>query len=396
MNSTASSWRRTPRAVALSALVVSLAACSAPGDETGGGGGSGGGEGLPDTIKIMSINGLTGPVAFAGTNAQKGTELALEEIEADGLLDDTTIEVEFLDSAADVEEAASMASQAIADPSYAAILGPSASAQASAISPIVEQAGIPTVYVQAGSDGVLVGDYTYRLTPPATSYYAIVGPYVQTQGIATASVIFNSGNPTLVQLGEETVPGLAEEFGFEIVGSTGVDVTAQDFTTPASEVANEAPDAVFLELTGPQFPTAITQLRQAGFEGEIIGFSAMGSGNLASAAEVSVDSVWPTNYTPTQADEGSQAFLEAYEATYDETPNNYAAEAYDAMWFLARGIAEAGSADRAAIQEGLDAIAEEGFAGAQGAITFDEHDARVPGVLVRWDGEAEALVEPTS
>ena len=77
-------------------------------------------------------------------------------------------------------------------------------------------------------------------------------------------------------------------------------------------------------------------------------------------------------------------------------PNNYAAEAYDRMWFLARAIAEADSADRAAIIGGLKTIADEGFDGAQGSVTFEDGDARVPGVLVQWDGKQEVLVESGS
>jgi branched-chain amino acid transport system substrate-binding protein len=379
-------------------LALALAACSSPGsDNSSSGSGSSGGGGLPDTIKVMDINGLTGPVAFAGTNAAKGTELAIEQIEADGLLGSTKIEVDSKDAAADPQQAASFASQAIADPSYAAILGPSASAQSAAVSPIVQQAGMPTVYVQSGSDGVLVGDATYRLTPPAASYYDIVGDYIKAQGIKTASILFNAGNPTLAQLGQDKVPGILKDSDVEVVGSAGVEVTAQDFTTSASQIAGQKPDAAFLLLTGPQYPVAIGQLKQAGFSGEIIGFSAMGAGNLNSAGQTAAGAVWPTNFSAEQTDDSTKAFVEAYEKKYDgEVPNNYAAEAYDRMWFLARAIAEADSADRAAIKDGLAKIADEGFDGAQGHVTFDNGDARVPGVLVQWDGKQEVLVDSGS
>lgn len=43
--------------------------------------------------------------------------------------------------------------------------------------------------------------------------------------------------------------------------------------------------------------------------------------------------------------------VKAYEEKYGELPNNYAAEGYDAVWLLARGIKEANSADRVAIRE---------------------------------------------
>ena len=379
-------------------LALGLAACTSPGsgtsDSGSGAGGGSGGEGLPDTIRIMSIRALTGPVSFAGLNAQKGIDLAIEEIEADGLLRETTVEVDSRDSSTSPQEAASFASQAIADPSYVAIIGPEASSQATAVSPIVDQQGMPTVYVQAGSEGVVIGDYTFRITPPAESYFDLAGDYAEQQGVTTASVLFNSGNPTLVQLGQEVVPELASAHGFEVVSTGGVEATQQDFTTPASSIAGENSDAAFLMVQGPQYPVAITQLRQAGYDGELIGMSAAGAGNLTSAGDGATGFVWPTNFTADQDVESTQTFVEAYRAKYDgETPNNYAAEAYDAMWFLARGIAEAGSTDRAAVQEGLAAVASEGFDGAQGAVSFEGNDARVPGVLVRWDGSAEVPVE---
>lgn len=392
--------RRRPALIAAPALAlaltVALGACTAPGDADTGtpaAGEGAGGEGLPASITVLDVNGLTGPVSFAGLSAQKGTDLAVQDIEAAGLLGETTIEVDYRDSAASPQEAASFVSQAISDPEVVAVLGPSASSQATAVSPIVQQAGMPTIYVQSGSEGVITGDYTYRATPPAASYFDIAGEYVERQGVTTASVLFNNGNPTLVQLGEDTVPALADDHGFEIVGSAGVEVTQQDFTTPAAQIAGDDPDAAFLMLQGPQYPTAITQLRQAGFDGEIVLMSAAGAGNLASAGDGAEGVVWPTNFTIDQPEESTQAFVTAYQEAYDgEVPNGYAAEAYDRMWFLARGIAEADSTDRAAIQRGLSTIADEGFTGAQGELTFQDNDARVPGVLVRWDGSGEVPV----
>ncbi len=376
-------------------LAVGLAACGSPSSGGGGGGGDGGGggEGLPDTIKIMNIRALTGPVSFAGLAAQQGIDLALAEIEEDGLLGDSTLEVDSRDSAASAQEAASFASQAAADTSFTAIIGPEASAQALAVSPIAQGQGIPVVYVQAGSEGVLTGDFTFRMTPPAESYFEIVGDYLEQQGVATASVLINTGNPTLVQLGEDTIPALGEAHGFEIVSSSGVETTAQDFTSQASSIAGAAPDAAFLMVQGPQAPVAITQLRQAGFDGEIIGMSAMGAGNLQSAGQTAEGAVWPANFNAGQSDESSQTFVEAFQAEYGEEPTNYSAEAYDAMWFLARAIAEADSADRGAVQQAMADLAAEGFDGAQGSVTFEGNDARVSGVLVRWDGAAEVPFE---
>lgn len=99
------------RGAGAAALALALAACGSPGSTDSGssdGGGSSGGGGLPDTIKIMDVNGLTGPVVFAGSNAATGTALA---VEADGLLGEKTIESDSKDAAADAQQAASFASQ---------------------------------------------------------------------------------------------------------------------------------------------------------------------------------------------------------------------------------------------------------------------------------------------
>ena len=73
-------------------------------------------------------------------------------------------------------------------------------------------------------------------------------------------------------------------------------------------------------------------------------------------------------------------------------PNNYAAEGYDAVWFLARGIKQANSADRSAVQQGLASVAKEGFDGAMGKLTFEGNDLRVEGALAMWTGSGETVV----
>lgn len=370
-----------------------LAACAAPsGETTDSGEGGDAGSGLPDTVKVMSIRELTGPLTYAGEGAQRGIDLAISHIEADGLLGQTSIDVDVRDNGGAPEESAAAASEAISDQSYVALFGPGLSNNAVAVAPIVQQAGLPTVFVQSGSDGVLLGDTTYRLTAPAETYFDLVGAYLVEQGASTATVVYNSGVPTLVGIGTEVVPALGDELGIEVVDSTGVEIAAQDFSAVASQVADANPDVVFVLLTGPQNPVAITQLRQAGFEGQIVGMLSMGAGNLDSVGEQATDVVWPTDFTPTQSGASTEAFVIAFEAEYGEAPDNFAAEGYDAMWFLARALAEADSVDRAALREAMATVAAEGFDGAQGELSFDGNDLRVPGVLVRWDGEREVAV----
>ena len=62
--------------------------------------------------------------------------------------------------------------------------------------------------------------------------------------------------------------------------------------------------------------------------------------------------VWAVDFHREQDIASSQDFVKAYKAEYNEDPLNYAGRGYDAAWFLARSIKEAGSADRAEIRTG--------------------------------------------
>ena len=375
-------------------VAAATAACSdQPAPATGGGAGGTTGSSLPASVKILSIRQLTGPSSFAGTNGKKGMDLALDEIAAQQYLGSTTLQVDVKDSANSVQEAASFATQGVADKSYSAIIGPEASGQATAVSAIVQPAKMPTIYIQAGSTGVVTGDYTFRVTAPAATYFDISGKYLKTKAVANAAVLYATDNPTLTQLGTKTVPEMAPANGFAISSSDGVASNAQDFSAFASKVTSTKPQAVFVMLIGPQTPVVITQLRRAGYTGEVVGMSAMGSGNLKPAGDLAKGAVWPTDFSADQTATSSQKFVAAYKAKYsNEAPNNYAAEGYDAMWFLARGIKAAGSADRTAIQGALAGVAKSGFDGAMGKLTFDGNDLRVTGVLATWNGTGETVV----
>ena len=102
---------------------------------------------------------------------------------------------------------------------------------------------------------------------------------------------------------------------------------------------------------------------------------------------------WVVDYSAQNKTESSEKFVTLYQKKFPgETPLNYAAEAYDAAWLLARGIKQSNSADRTAIMEGMKKVAATGYTGAMGDLKFEGNDLRLPGVVVQWDGTKEMLV----
>jgi branched-chain amino acid transport system substrate-binding protein len=382
-------WRGGAVVLSAGALLVT-AACGSGGDS----GGSGGGGKLPAEIKVVSVNELTGPAAFAGLSANKGYELAIEEINKQGYLGSgTKLVLDKKDTTGNAQTAASQVSTAIADKSINAIFGPVSSGPAVAVAPLADKAKMPIVFTQAGSEGVVIGDYTFRATPPMSSYYPLIADYLKDKNIKSISVVYNAAFPTLKEIGEKVLPAVAQQNGITIKSSTGVQTTTQDFTAPMSKVVADKPDAAAVLLVGAANATGMKQLRQAGYTGPVIGNAGAGAGNLKPAGADAAGLTWPTDFHPQQKGATTQTFVNTYQAKYNEPPLNYAAEAYDAAWWLARAIKKQESADRADIQKGLAAVAKEGFEGAMGKLTFEGNDLRVKGVTVQWDGSKEVIVK---
>ncbi|GAA4725980.1 hypothetical protein GCM10023350_05860 [Nocardioides endophyticus] len=371
-----------------------LAGCGGTAAGPGGAGPSSGDE-LPETVKVMVSVPLTGPAAFAGAEAEKGYELAAAEINESGFLGDgVTLEIDVRDTQASVQKAASDVTAAIADSEVTAVLGSLSSAEALAQSPIAEKQKMPIVYIQAGSPGVILGDYTYRFPTPMSSYYNILSEQIAKEGWTSIGMVYGAWVPTLKELGEVAIPEMAEELGIEVTSSVATQQTTQDFSAPIKQVLESDPDVVSILQIGPANATAMQQLRQAGFDGPVLGNSSAGANTLEPAGENGAGMIWPVDFAPGTDDPASIEFIEKYKtANNDEEPFPYAAEAYDATWFVAKAIEAAGSANRGAVKDAMVEMAGGTWTGALGSdLSFEENSLKVNGTVIEWDGTRENVL----
>ena len=64
------------------------------------------------------------------------------------------------------------------------------------------------------------------------------------------------------------------------------------------------------------------------------------------------------------------------------------------MQLIIKSLAAGDSFKSDAILKGMETVAGQGLEGAAGNITFENRDARVPGVLVEWRGGKENVIQP--
>jgi branched-chain amino acid transport system substrate-binding protein len=375
--------------------VLSLATLAGCGSAGAGGGGPQAGDGLPETVKVMASVPLTGPAAFAGAEAEKGYKMAAEEINDSGFLGDgVKLEIDIRDTQASVQKAASDMTAAVTGQDVSAVLGSLSSGEAVAQSPIAEKQKMPIVYIQAGAPGVVLGDYTYRFPTPMSSYYDILGQKIEEEGWKSIGIVYAPWIPTLKELGENAIPAIADDLGIDITASVATQQTTQDFSAPIEQVLKTDPDAVALLQIGPANATAMKQLRQAGYDGLVLGNSSAGAGSLEPAGESGAGMIWPVDFAPGSEDPSSVEFVEKYRSTHDgEDPYPYAAEAHDAVWFVARALKEADSANREDVKDAMADLAGGNWTGALGTdLPFEDNSLLVKGIVIEWDGKGEKVL----
>lgn len=385
---------RTSSRVALAAVIVFVAAgCSSQGStdsDTASGD-------RPPTVEVAMLADLTGGASFCGNAARTGAETAVRKINEDRLAGpDTSVELAVEDTATNPREAAAAMTRIAGGDAVAATFG-CASQVALAVAPVAQQEGVPLVAMQSGVPGVLdAGDHVFRSTAPQTSYQNLVVDRLAAQGVKTAAIVYQSDNATLVELAEQTFPPLLAEAGIAVPASEKFQGAGFDFAALASGVAGHAPDAVIMLGQGTPNVTVITQLRQAGFTGTVVGSQSFGGGVLAPLGPLAEGAIWASDFNVDGQAPSTREFAEYYRSVHGAEPSVFAAQAWDSMMLVAAGIEAAPSADRDGVRAGLETAAAAGIDGAVGTIRFEGRDARVPGLVNTWQDGREQLAGPTA
>lgn len=382
--------RRLRSTALVAAAALAIAGCSngsaeRPADGHGGG--------IPSVIELLGIRDQSGPVSYTGISAAEGTALAIEEITDQHFLGEgVTINVDERDAAFNPQTASSEITSGLAAGTVTAVLGPQVSNEALAVAPIAQNAGVPIVFTQSGVTGLLTGDMTFRASASQASIWPNATKHLVDGGAKSVAIINTATNATYKELGAKILPALLEQGGVEVAESFDLESTVNDFQAPVSRALAAKPDAVITTLIGPQIPTLVVQLRQAGYAGPIYAGNTMTDAQLKSTGDAGVGLLFPSTFSYASTEQVPAAFTAAYQARFGKLPDVFAAETYDQTWWVARAIKQAGSADPAAVAAALPQIGRQGFTGAQGALTFDNgNDAKSKGVLVRWDGAKQTI-----
>ena len=386
-------------AMVAASMAVSLAACgstatseasSAVSSETtstaasGESAASGSYTGTP--IKVGGIGPITGAAATYGNAVKNAEELAVKEINAANGSD--VFDWKFEDDEHDAEKSVN-AYNSLKDWGMQVLAGPVTTT--------------PTLAVAAES----VNDNMFVLTPSASAQTVIeTGDNVfqicftdPNQGVASADYIAENALATKIGViydsSDAYSSGIYAKFKTE-AESKGLEiVTAEAFTsdnksdlsTQVAKCQEAGAELVFLPIYYTEASQILTTANKTGYEPIFFGCDGMDGILDVEGFDTSLAEglMLLTPFAADAQDEKTQAFVSAYVAAYGETPNQFAADAYDVIYSMYQAVLETGvtgDMDASEICEQLKT--------AYTSMTFDG----LTGTGMTWDASGAVSKDP--
>ena len=319
------------------------------------------------TIKLGGIGPLTGGYANYGTSVCNGAKLAVEEINANGGIAGKQIEFDFQDSQGDPESAVNAYGKQM-DWGMELSLAGTFSGETASIVAAAKDDDIILLTPSGSADASIDGnDKAFRVCFYDSYQGAAAADYVKNNGMADkVGIFYESDLDYSVGLYNSFVAKCAE-IGLEIVETqTFTTSTNTDFSTQIDALVASGVKLVFIPIYAEEASTFLTQAKGK-FADDVFFFGADGLDGIL--GKVEQDPTITNNVlmlTPFAADstaENVQAFVKAYEAAYGATPDQFAADGYDAVYVLKAAVEKCGSTSGAELAKTMQELSIDGVTG---------------------------------
>ena len=381
-------------------LALSLTACGGS-SESGAASDNSGASGDSGTITLGMIGPLTGSVAVYGTHIENGVKLAIEEINAAGgvTLSDGAhqLAVEVKDDQGDSTECVNAMNALISD-GIQLVVGSATSGCTSAITSIANSEGVVMITPSGTADSLTTAmDYVFRTCFRDSFQGELAAQYALDEGYTKVGVVYCSADTYSAGLRDAFIAACQDK-GLDVVAEESVaTMTEVDYTNQFNKMVSAGAELVFTpfyyDVMGPYL---VPQARSAGFTGVLLGGDGVDSTEttIPAGADLSVyNDVYFVNHYSTElaTSDVSKNFVESYEAKYGDTPNNFDALAYDAVYVYKAAMEACGASDAASVQAALADISA-AYDSTCGTFSFDETGTPIKnGVLMGYsykDGDS--------
>lgn len=309
---------------------------------------AGGSAPAAQTLIIGGSGPLTGDYATYGVSVKQGALLAMQEINAAGGTNGILFDVRVEDDQADPAMAVN-AYSTLFDAGMKVSLGGVTSGACIAASEETKKDGMLMLTPSGSQKDCVQYDNAFRIcfTDPDQGKYAAQFIFDNKVGSKVA-VIYDKSNDYSAGITENFM-AKAKEIGLEVVTQQAfTNQSNTDFSVQLQAVKSSGADLVFLPIYAQEAAYILTQANKMALDVTFFGCDGLdgilekiGSENVKFTEGLML-------LTPFAADSAEPVvadFTKAYKASYNTTPDQFAADGYDAIYTIAEAMKQAGITD---------------------------------------------------
>lgn len=351
---------------AAAALAGAFAGCGGQKSDNGGAKGQ-------QTVKFGFVTAYTGPGAAYGTAMKEGVDLAVEEINNDPNTK-MKIDLKTYDTKLVKAEAINAFKKCIEQDKVLAIEGPMTSGEMFAAGPIAQQSKVVAFGTGTTAPGITdIGDYIFRNAIPGKMAIPITVKKAQEKlGFKKVAILYSNNNDQMV--GENKIyQELFKEMGIDVVATETFADKDTDFSAQLTKIQAANPDVIAVAGLYQEGALIVKKAREMGMNQPILANNGFNSpAYIQQAGESANGTLVATPWNAESKSEKAQKFRKAFVAKYGHEPDQFAAQAYDAMYVMHQAAEQSGTTtDRKKFRDALSKIKD--FEGATGKFQFDDH-----------------------
>ncbi len=344
---------------------------------------------IESPVKVGAALSLTGGAGSYGASQQQGLELALAELnEADGIEYKLSIE----DDASEPRQGISVM-ETFAGDDTSIVLGPTLSNTAVAAMPIANEAGMPVMGISTTAGGITdIGEFVFRDSLTEAQVIPQTIDAVIDEYDLKKVVVMYSNDDAFTESGYEVMAETLEGTDVEVLDTLTFSKADTDFRSLLTAAKDKNPDAIVVSALIEAAIPLVTQARELGIDQPIVGGNGFNNPKLmADAGDAAEGVVVGAAWNSASDNAENQAFLAAYEEKFGAQPDQFAAQAYSALYLIDDAIRSNCSAERADLRDSIAQLTD--VATPLGAVSINENrDAEHPAVVqIVKDGKFAVL-----
>lgn len=356
----------------MAAMMAAAAICGAFAG-CGGDKKAGGNAGGAQTVKFGFLGAYTGPAAAYGQAMKDGTELAVEEINNNPNTK-MKIDLKTYDTKGVKAEAINAMKKCIEQDKVLAIEGPTLSGSMFAAGPIAQQSKVVAFGTGTTAPGITdLGDYIFRNAIPGKMAIPITVKKAHDKlGFQKVAILYSNNNDQMV--GENQIyQDLLKEMGLDIVATETFADKDTDFSAQLTKIQAAHPDVIAVAGLYQEGALIVKKAREMGMTQPILANNGFNSpAYIQQAGDAANGTLVATPWNAERKSDKAQAFRKAFVEKYGHEPDQFAAQAYDAIYVMHEAAEKSGSTtDRKKFRDALAQIKD--FEGATGKFQFDEN-----------------------